>query len=74
MSKLPTLNWHQVVIALEKTGFIFHRQKGSHLAYYHPKTNRTVIIPKHRELKKGTLREILREADLSREEFIKLLK
>ena len=31
------------------------------MAYYHPETNRTVVIPGHREIKAGTLREILRE-------------
>lgn len=52
---------------------MFDRQKGSHMVYYHPKTNRTVVVPKHTAIKKGTLREILREADLTREEFRRLL-
>ena len=44
------------------------------MVYYHPKTNCTVVIPRHREIKVGTLREILREASLTREEFRKLLE
>jgi len=44
------------------------------MVYYHPKTNHTVVIPRHREMKTGTLREILKEANLSREEFRKLLE
>ncbi len=44
------------------------------MVYYHPETNHTVIIPRHREIKRGTLREILREADLTREEFRRLLE
>jgi predicted RNA binding protein YcfA (HicA-like mRNA interferase family) len=44
------------------------------MAYYHPETNRTVVIPGHREIKAGTLREILRESDLTREEFRRLLE
>ena len=44
------------------------------MVYYHPETNRTVVIPRHREIKTGTLREILREANLSRDEFRKLLE
>ena len=43
------------------------------MVYYHPETNHTVIVPKHSEIKKGTLREILREADLSKEDFQALL-
>lgn len=74
MSRLPSLNWQRVTTALEQAGFVFDRQKGSHLVYYHPETNRTVVIPRHREIKTGTLREILREANLSRDEFRKLLE
>ena len=44
------------------------------MAYYRPETNRTVVIPRHREIKTGTLREILREANLTREEFRRLLE
>lgn len=54
-------------------GFVFDRQKGSHMVYYHPKTNRTVVVPRHKEIFAGTLREILREADLTRDEFSRLL-
>lgn len=73
MSRLPALDWRQVVKALERAGLVFDRQKGSHMVYYHPETNRTVVIPRHREIKAGTLREILREADLTRVEFRRLL-
>lgn len=73
MSQLPSLTWQQVVRALERAEFVFDRQRGSHMVYYHPETNRTVVVPRHREIKAGTLREILREANLTREEFRKLL-
>jgi predicted RNA binding protein YcfA (HicA-like mRNA interferase family) len=73
VSRLPTLSWRQVTRALEKAGFVFDRQRGSHMVYYHPETNRTVVVPKHRVLKAGTLREILREANLTRDEFRNLL-
>lgn len=52
---------------------MFDRQKGSHMVYYHPETNRTVVVPRHKVIKKETLRETLREADLTRDEFSKLL-
>jgi len=74
VSRLPSLSWQQVVGALERVGFVFDRQKGSHMVYYHPETNRTVVVPRHQTIKMGTLREILREANLNREEFRKLLR
>ncbi|MDZ4245606.1 MAG: type II toxin-antitoxin system HicA family toxin [Dehalococcoidia bacterium] len=73
MSRLPNLTWQQVVRALEQAGFVFDRQRGSHMVYYHPETNCTVVVPRHRDIKKGTLREILREANLTREEFRRFL-
>lgn len=74
MSRLPILTWQQVTTALKRAGFVFDRQKGSHMVYYHPETNRTVVIPRHREIKAGTFREILRESNLTREEFRRLLE
>jgi len=73
VSRLPVLSWRQVTRALEKAGFIFDRQRGSHMVYYHTDTNRTVVVPRHRVIKAGTLREILREADLTQDEFRSLL-
>jgi len=43
------------------------------MVYYHTETNCTVVVPRHRVIKAGTLREILREADLTRDEFRNLL-
>lgn len=44
------------------------------MVYYDAGANRTVVIPRHREIKAGTLREILREANLTREEFRRLFE
>ncbi len=74
MSRLPALLWREVAAALKKAGFVFHRQKGSHMVYYHPETNRTVVVPKHKEILSGTLREIMREANLTQDRFRKLLR
>jgi len=74
VSQLPSLTWQQVVRTLERAGFVFDRQRGSHMVYHHLETNRTVVVPRHREIKTGTMREILREANLTREEFLKLLE
>ncbi|MBI2907105.1 MAG: type II toxin-antitoxin system HicA family toxin [Chloroflexi bacterium] len=73
MSRMPSLGWRQIAKALQRAGFFFHRRKGNHMFYYLPGTTRTVVVPRHREIKSGTLREILREADLARDEFRRLL-
>ena len=70
---MPSLSWREVARALQRAGFFLDRQRGSHMFYYLPGTTRTVVVPRHREIKSGTLREILREADLSRDEFRRLL-
>lgn len=58
--------------ALEKAGFTQVSQKGSHVKLRND-AGRTVIIPLHRELARGTLASILRQAGLSAEEFRELL-
>ncbi len=69
---LPTVSGREVVRALAKVGFSEVSQRGSHLKLRSPE-GRTVIVPMHRELARGTLRSILRQADLTVEAFIELL-
>jgi predicted RNA binding protein YcfA (HicA-like mRNA interferase family) len=54
--------------ALERAGFHLDRQKGSHMVFVHGDSNRTVVVPRHAELKPGTVAAILRETGLSRED------
>jgi len=63
-----------VVKALSKAGFIVVGRKGSHIRLK-KKNERTyiVIVPDHKELAKGTLKSILRQANLSREQFIEFI-
>ena len=70
MSKLPLLSWRKVVKLLVKAGFQPARQKGSHLILI--KNGYIVPVPKHKQIKRGLLMEIIAEADLTREEFLKL--
>ncbi|MCJ7559234.1 type II toxin-antitoxin system HicA family toxin [Candidatus Bathyarchaeota archaeon] len=72
MSKLPLLSWHKVVKALTKAGFQVARQKGSHLILI--KNEYIVPVPKHEEIKRGLLMEIIAEAGLTKEEFLRLIK
>jgi predicted RNA binding protein YcfA (HicA-like mRNA interferase family) len=64
-----------VVRALHRAGFVDDRQSGSHLTLLHPGTGRRAVVPMHsRDLRVGTLASILREAGLSVEEFVELLR
>jgi len=73
MPKLPALKPKEVIKVLEKAGFSFARQRGSHRIYV--KGNIGVTIPFHnKDLKKGTLRHIVKQASLATEDFLKLLK
>lgn len=73
--KLPVLSGKDVIKILKKIGFEEKRQKGSHiiLAKETEQGKRAVVVPNHKEVDKGTLLEIIRQAGLTREEFLKLL-
>ena len=73
MSKLPVLSGERCIKALEKAGFYFKRQEGSHVTLRRDEPFCQLVIPLHKELDKGTLRAIVRQTGLSVNEFIKLL-
>ncbi len=74
MPKLPSLTPQKIIKILERKGFVLDRVKGSHHIYYNSETKKRVIIPLHkRDLPKGTLLEILKQADISKEELGTLL-
>jgi predicted RNA binding protein YcfA (HicA-like mRNA interferase family) len=72
MPDLPRASGADVVRALERAGFAFRSQRGSHQKLRHA-DGRTAIVPMHRELAPGTLRSILRQAGLSVEQLRDLL-
>lgn len=73
--KLPTVSGLKIIKVLTKIGFEVVGKKGSHVRLK-KKNDRTliVIVPDHPELAKGTLKSILRQAGLSTEELLELLK
>lgn len=73
MSKLPVLSGKACIKALQKAGFYFKRREGSHITLRKDSPFAQVVIPDHRELDRGTLRAIIRQAGLSVDEFTKLL-
>ncbi|MBS3029301.1 MAG: type II toxin-antitoxin system HicA family toxin [Dolichospermum sp. DET50] len=73
MSKLPQVSGKQCIKALGKAGFYIKRQKGSHIILCRDQPFAEVVIPNHKTLDKGTLRAIIRQAELDVDEFIDLL-
>lgn len=74
MTKLPVVSGRDAVKAFGKLGYAFDRQRGSHIILRQvAPPHRRLTIPDHKELSKGTLRTLLREAGLSVDEFTKLL-
>ncbi|MCC7490432.1 MAG: type II toxin-antitoxin system HicA family toxin [Gammaproteobacteria bacterium] len=69
MTKLPRVSGRQCVAALEMAGFTRRRQHGSHIVLRRDEPFAQVVVPDHQELDRGTLRAILRHADVSVEEF-----
>lgn len=74
MTKLPKISGQKCVKALKKSGFYFKRQHGSHIIMRKDEPFSQVVIPDHKELDRGTLRAIIRQANLTMEEFERLLK
>ena len=73
MSKLPSVSGKDTIKVLSKVGFKVKRQVGSHIILKREKDGKRVAVPNHDELPKGTLRAIIRQCDLTIDEFIKLL-
>jgi predicted RNA binding protein YcfA (HicA-like mRNA interferase family) len=73
MTKLPIVSGRECVRALEKIGFSITHQKGSHINLRRDNPFAKTVVPNHKELKKGTLKAILKDANLTVDEFIALL-
>ena len=74
MSVLPRVSGRELVAALTRAGYEEDRQKGSHIVLRKSEPpHRRVVVPDHREIAKGTLRAIIKQAGLTVEELVKLL-
>ncbi len=73
--KLPRVSASEAIRALEKAGFFLPRQSGSHRIYKNAE-GRRATVPFHsgKELHPKILKSILRDADLTTEEFLELMK
>ena len=74
--KLPLVSSDKVLKFLSKRGFYTVRQRGSHISLHKKEDNKTflVIVPKRNKIKRGTLLSILKQARISKEEFVKEIK
>jgi len=74
VSALPRVSGRAVVAALSKAGYERDRQKGSHIVLRQVvRPHRRIVVPDHREVAKGTLCAIIKQAGLTVVEFKKLL-
>jgi len=72
---LPALSGREPVRALKRSGFVLLRQKGSHVSM-EKRTSEgywRTVFPMHREIRPGTLSDILNQTGLSKEDLAKLL-
>ncbi len=74
MSVLPRILGRAVMAAMRKIGYVEDRQHGSHVVLRNVRPPfRRLVVPDHKEIAKGTLRAIIREAGLTVDEFRALL-
>ena len=74
MGKLPVVSGKDTIRAFEKMGYLIDHQKGSHIILrqnFSP--YRRLTIPNHKEIAKGTLRAIIKQAGLTIDEFVEIL-
>lgn len=74
MGHLPPVSSRRLVRVLEKAGFVIERQVGSHIKLRSEERNSSTMVAMHdKEIPRGFLKSILKQANLSEEEFRKLL-
>ena len=72
MARLPVISGMGFVRAMERIGYHRDHTEGSHMILVHSERQR-LSVPNHRELGRGLLRALIRDAGLTREEFSRLL-
>lgn len=70
MSNIPSLTSKEVIKILIQKGFVLDRSKGSHQIWLHPKNKNRAVVPMHsKDLPKGTLMSILKQAGIRKDEI-----
>jgi len=73
MPPLPVISGLQAVLAFKKAGWVVVRQRGSHIVLVKKGSNVTLSVPNHKTLDRGTLRSLIRKAEITVEDFLQLL-
>lgn len=74
MPPVPVLTHRDVVATFERMGWRVARQQGSHIVMTKEGHTATLSIPAHTEVARGTLRGLIRAADISVSEFCEAYK
>lgn len=70
---MATFKPKEVISILQKLGFVQKRQTGSHLIIYNPKLKKIIPVPMHtKDIKIGTLKSIIKQAESNEATFLKL--
>jgi len=70
---MKPLQYRKVIKKARKAGFVLRRKtKGTHEIWWNEKTRKTCVIPHHKEIKPGTLKNIIDQMGISKNEFEKL--
>jgi len=72
MPKVPSENYERIVAALQRLGFVVVRQRGSHIRLEKrlPAKTLKVTVPAHRPVKRSTLSHILKQAEVTLDDFL----
>jgi predicted RNA binding protein YcfA (HicA-like mRNA interferase family) len=73
MPKLPVISGSEAVKAFQRAGWRVDRQRGSHVVLLKAGHIASLSIPQHKELAPGTLRSLLRSAEMTVEELLRSL-
>ena len=74
MPPLPVVSGREALRAFQNDGWQLLRRESSHMILGKPGLSAILSIPDHRELKRGTLRGLIRTAGLTVDEFVDLLR
>jgi predicted RNA binding protein YcfA (HicA-like mRNA interferase family) len=74
MPRLAPIHWRRLEKVFVASGYVFVRQEGSHRSYFRPGTLRPVVIPTYDEVPVAVIKSNLRTANLTRDDYFRLLE
>ncbi|MGB2762727.1 MAG: type II toxin-antitoxin system HicA family toxin [Minisyncoccales bacterium] len=75
MPKLPVITSKRLIQIIKVLGFQLDHTTGSHFVFYHSITKRRAVVPRHnKDLPKGTIKNIIGEAGITKEEIVQAIK